>query len=60
MITEDSANSAPKKRASPSEVDDLRNTNAPPRNTMPAAAQNSGTYKVVAIAANASGNPVHR
>ena len=57
-ITDDVANAAPKLRWLDVRVTSLRNANAEPRNTMPSAANDSGTNNVSVIDANASENAV--
>ena len=59
MISEDSANAAPRKRRMPRVVMLLRNANAAPRAIMPKAARVSGMYSVVVTATNAPEKPVH-
>jgi hypothetical protein len=58
VISEDSANDAPRKRRMPRVVTLLRNANAAPRAIMPNAARVSGMYRVVTTAANAPENAV--
>ena len=59
VITDESANAAPKMRRSHSSLSALRNANAEPRKMMPSAAAVSGMYNVDAMAAKTAGNPVH-
>src|SRR5437879_13328818 len=58
VITDESANAAPKMRRSHSSLSALRNANAEPRKMMPSAAAVSGMYNVDAMAAKTAGNPV--
>src|SRR3954452_17216497 len=59
VISDDSANDAPRKRRIPGVVTLLRKANAAPRAIMPKAARVSGTYRVVATATNAPEKAVH-